>query len=443
MAATAMLIAFVFMAVYVVVHDRIYADIETELTHEAVRHQSEITLEGGRIRFTNKAEMQEREHREVEVNPIFIQLTDARGVTHDRSPNLKEGRLLFQQNVQSPVDTDFLLNGKAVRQRQMPIMDHGQLVGYIITAVSTDSASQLLGTLRKFLLVSFPVVLLILFGVTRWLAGTSIRPVKTILDTTNQITERNLNERIPLPAQQDELHQLTSSINQLLERIEEALERQKQFTADASHELRTPLSVLRGTLEVLLRKPRTAEEYTEKIRLSIREIDRLHQIVEQLLAIARLDQTNQSLVYESVHVKSFIHDLVQRQRSSWAQNGARIEIECADEAALQTDRSLFEVIMENLLSNAVKYSPENGVIRVVVEQQPSLKIGVHDQGIGIKEDDLKLIFQPFYRSGALDHKEIKGIGLGLSVVQKACHRLGVHLSVSSEPNKGSVFTLEF
>src|SRR5690606_14080535 len=283
--ATALLVALVFTSIFFMVRNQVYNDLEYTLNYEAVRHEKEIRIEGGRMRFINKAEMQEREHREVEVNPIFIQLTDAQGNVQDRSPNLKEGTLIFQPGVTGPVDQDHVLNGKRIRQRQIPILDRGQVVGYILTAISSENAHQLVAALQRWLLVLYPIVLLILFGVTRWLAGKSIQPVTTILQTTNRITENNLNERIPLPDQRDELFQLTSSINQLLTRIESAMEREKQFTADASHELRTPLSVLRGTLEVLLRKPRTYEEYVEKIELSIKEIDRMHLIVEQLLTL--------------------------------------------------------------------------------------------------------------------------------------------------------------
>lgn len=442
--ATALLVALVFAFIYFMVRNQVYADLEYTLNYEAVRHEKEIMIEGGRMKFINKAEMQEREHREVEVNPIFIQLTDARGNVQDRSPNLKEGTLIFQTDVTGPVDQDHVLNGKRIRQRQIPIVDRGKVVGYIVTAVSSENAHQLVSALQRWLLVLYPIVLLILFGVTRWLAGKSIKPVTTILQTTNRITESNLSERIPLPDQRDELFQLTSSINQLLMRIESAMEREKQFTADASHELRTPLSVLRGTLEVLLRKPRTSEEYVEKIELSIKEIDRMHLIVEQLLMLARFDHPEKSPVREPVTLKQFLLDLIHRQQNTWSDNGVQVDVQCADAVVLQTDPGLLEVILDNLLSNAVKYSAYDHTVQVAVEEdQPIVTLTVRDSGIGIRKEDLHRIFQPFYRSAALEHKTIKGTGLGLSLVQKACDQLGIEITVSSEVNKGSSFTLTF
>ncbi len=443
LAATALLVALVFVTIFMVIRNLVYNDLENILSYEAVKHQKEIRIESGRIRFINRAEMEEREHREVEVNPVFIQLVDAQGVVRDKSPNLKENSLAVQPDFNKVVDLDYLLNGKRIRQRQIPVIDQGKTVGYIVTAISSENAEQLLGTLQRLLLGLYPVVLLVLFGTTRWLAGRSIVPVKTILETTNRITESNLNERISLPSQKDELFHLTNSINQLLGRIESALEREKQFTADASHELRTPLAVLRGTLEVLIRKPRTAEEYVEKVEVSIREIDRMHVIVEQLLLLARFDHPSKTPESVEINVNSFITDLIQRQQHSWLPDGVMIKTECSPELLVQSDPYLLEVILENLISNAVKYSPQGKEVIVRAVNTSALQISVSDKGVGIDRKDHEKIFQSFYRSDALLHKSIKGIGLGLSLVQKACVQLSISLTVQSELNKGSTFTLQF
>jgi len=443
LAATALLVALVFVTIFMVIRNLVYSDLENILSYEAVKHQREIMIESGRIRFINRAEMEEREHREVEVNPVFIQLVDAQGIVRDKSPNLKENSLAVQPDFNKPVDLDYLLNGKRIRQRQIPVTDQGKTVGYIVTAISSENAEQLLGTLQRLLLGLYPVVLLVLFGTTRWLAGRSIVPVKTILETTNRITESNLNERISLPAQKDELFHLTNSINQLLGRIESALEREKQFTADASHELRTPLAVLRGTLEVLIRKPRTAEEYVEKVEVSIREIDRMHVIVDQLLLLARFDHPSKTPESVEINVNAFITDLIHRQQHTWSSDRVVIKTDCPPELTVQSDPYLLEVILENLISNAVKYSPQGKDVIVRATTTPVVQISVSDQGVGIDRKDHEKIFQPFYRSDALLHKSIKGIGLGLSLVQKACAQLSVKVTVESELNSGSTFTLHF
>ncbi|MBX2962218.1 MAG: HAMP domain-containing histidine kinase [Cyclobacteriaceae bacterium] len=443
LAATALLVALVFVTIFMVIRNLVYTDLENILSYEAVKHQKEIMVESGRIRFINRAEMEEREHREVEVNPVFIQLVDRQGIVRDKSPNLKEGQLAVQPEFNKPVDLDNWLNGKRIRQRQIPILDQGKTVGYIITAISSENAEQLVATLQRLLLGLYPIVLIVLFGVTRWLAGRSIVPVKTILETTNRITENNLSERIPLPEQRDELHHLTNSINQLLNRIESALEREKQFTADASHELRTPLAVLKGTLEVMIRKPRTPEEYVQKVEVSIREIDRMHHIVEQLLTLARFDHSARQPEIAEVKVFEFLTELISRQQHNWSVAGAVIQNNCPPEFTVKTDPYLLEIILENLLSNAVKYSPSGEPVIINAGRVPDNYIAVIDHGMGIDEKDHAKIFQPFYRSASLEHKTIKGTGLGLSLVQKASAQLGITLTVQSELQKGSAFTLHF
>ena len=123
--------------------------------------------------------------------------------------------------------------------------------------------------LKNILLISFPIILILLFLIARFFAGKSIQPIRTVIETSNKITKDNLQTRIPLPQNKDELYILSQNINNLLDRIENAIEREKQFTSDASHELRTPLAVIKGTMEVLIRKPRNQQEYEDKIQFCI------------------------------------------------------------------------------------------------------------------------------------------------------------------------------
>ena len=119
----------------------------------------------------------------------------------------------------------------------------------MLTAMSLEPSLMVLIKLRNVLIISYLLMLSVLYFISRYLAGRSMIPVKNITETTNHITKNNLNERVELPFYKDELYDLSSGINKLLKRIEDAIERERQFTSDASHELRTPLSSLRGTLE--------------------------------------------------------------------------------------------------------------------------------------------------------------------------------------------------
>ena len=444
MLATAALVAAAYLLVLLVVRHQVYAHLDARLRYEAAKHMGEVGIAGGVIRFAHKGEWAEREHREVQVDPVFIQVNDRRGLLMDRSPNLKADRLTFALAPagQEPLNSE--LRGKAIRQVQVPIREGGQPVGFLLAAISAEAAQHVLRSLETVLLLSLPVVLLALFGSARLLAGRSIRPIVQITATTNHITRANLAERVPLPARPDELHTLASAINGLLGRVEQVVEREKQFTADASHELRTPLAVLKGTLEVLVRKPRTPAEYVANITLGIREIDRLTHLVDQLLLMARFESHARGLNRQELSVLSCVHDVLHRHRADLEAKRIRVDVEDGDALPVLTDPYLVDLILDNLLSNAVKYSPTGSTITVTLATVAGrLHCAITDQGIGIRAEDQPRIFDPLYRSDALDHKHIGGTGLGLSIVAKACVLLGIELTVQSALGHGTTFRLRF
>lgn len=443
MLATAALVAAMYVVVFGVVRQQVYADLDRTLRFEAAKHLKELDLTDSVVRFRGKEEWQEREHREVQVAPVFIQLTDVQGGVLDRSPNLKADRLAIDAaHALRPLNS--MLRGQAIRQVQEPIRRLGRTVGYLVAGVSSEAAQHVLRSLGMVLLGTFPVVLLVVFGLARALAGRSIAPIAAITATTNRITRSNLAERIALPPRPDELHTLASAINGLLGRIEQAVAREKQFTADASHELRTPLAVLKGTLEVLVRKPRTVPEYVENINLGIHEIDRLTHLVDQLLLLARFENHAKALNRQPLAVLSGIHDVLHRHRTDLSARRIRVDVVDGDLPAINSDPFLVDLILDNVLGNAIKYSPADSTITVALGPEPGWQTcTIRDQGIGIRADDLARIFAPLYRSDALAHKDVRGTGLGLSIVAKACELLGITTSVASELGQGTEFTLRF
>lgn len=444
MLATAGITFLVFIIIYGVAQTAMYSRLDGDLTIQARMHQTEIFTKNDSIFFINKNEWEEREHREVTANPVFIQIVNAKGQLMDKSPNLKSSRLIFNENQEFYTQFNTKINGEAIRQIQVPVEQKGELKGYILTAMSLEGSNMVLDNLQKTLLLLFPVVLLVLFIITRFLAGQSIIPVQIITRTTDRITRNSLNERIALPSNKDELFTLTSSINELLERMQEALEREKQFTADASHQLRTPLAVLKGTLEVLVRKPRTEAEYQEKIRLSIQEIDRISAAVEQLLILARLDKKNAKLTPTSVNLPIVINEVLHRYRAAIAQKSLTINSIATQDFRLTSDPYYLDLILENVITNAIKYADFATEVDIsIFKEKDKIACNIKNFGVVIPPEDLEHIFNPFYRADALKHKDIKGNGLGLSIVKKACEVLNIKVLVTSDVEQGTVFSLTF
>lgn len=444
MLATALIILLVFGTVYFIVQQTVYRNLDNDLLFEASKHLKEVRMKGDTIYFINMNEWKEIEHREIQVNPVFIQIVGNNGFLFDKSPNLKEQQLIFNSTRIHGNQFNTTLNNRNIRQVQIPIRKNNKVQGYIVAAMSLDASLMVLNNLRIILMVLFPIVLIGLFFITSFLAGRSIIPVIAISETTNRITRNNLNERVALPESKDELYDLSSSINRLLERIQDAMNREQQFTSDASHELRTPLSVLRGTLEVLIRKPRSQEEYEAKIQYSLLEIDRMANIIDQLLAIARFDSNPELTIKSSIAIQSLVNEILEHRKVEIEERGIIISTNYHGEQETAVHRFYTHLIIDNILGNAIKYSPNGAVVSIDVSvDNNGLDCEISDQGIGIREQDLTQLFQPFFRSEALSHKDISGTGLGLSIAKKAADAIGATILISSEIGKGTSVNVHF
>jgi signal transduction histidine kinase len=311
--------------------------------------------------------------------------------------------------------------------------------------MSLDASLMVINKLRSILLISYPLVLIGLFFISRIFAGRSILPVKHIVSTTNKITRQNLDERVQLPKSQDELYDLSSAINGLMDRIQSAINRERQFTSDASHELRTPLSALRGTLEILIRKPRNHEEYVEKINYGLREIDHMTNTLEKLLILARFDKEPLAANEQEAHIITMIDDIIQRHKKEIVEGNIKIKV-TNDSTGNQLVSAYYGgLILENIINNAVKYSPPQSTVSISIDdaENGQRRCTVTDQGEGIAEENLNQIFRPFFRSNMLHNKSTSGSGLGLSIAQKSAEAIGAKIQVDSMLGKGTTFTITF
>lgn len=430
----------VFFVIYTIVHVSIMREIDSDLSIEAHKHIDEINFIDNQLHFINKEEMEEREHRESEVNPVFIQLYNENKIITDKSPNLKADSLLINLQETAGSAYNSSIHDKPVRQMHLNLEFNGDSMGYILAGMSMQGHAQTLRNLRNTLLILFPLVLIGLFLISRFLAGKSIQPLNEIIAKTNLITKNNLNQRVPLPKNKDELHQLSSAINELLIRIEKAMQREKQFTSDASHELRTPLAVLKGTLEVLLRKPRTEAEYKEKIQYSLLEIEHMSQLTEQLLTMARLDENQ--VITNQKSFEEILDNLIHRNQNAIQDKNLKIKIKHEVETFPKLKEHLTTLLIGNILSNAVKFSPEKGIIEIhTFYQDQTFVISISDQGPGINKTDIELIFNPFYR--AQQTNNVKGSGLGLSIAKKAADLLQAKILYENITPKRSIFIVQF
>ena len=441
---TALLIFVVFFVIYAIVRFSVYIKVNNDIKTEVTKHLKEIEVKENCVLLIREKQWKKIQFNKVDISPAFIQFVDELGALVDKSPNLKQKKLNYYPEAVNNVLFDAKLENTSVRQIQVPLYQNTKIIGFMIIAMSLEDSAMVLNNLFIILLVAYPLILLVLFLIARFIAGRSIKPISAIIQTSNIITKDNLKSRIPLPVNKDELHLLSNTINNLLDRVENAIEREKQFTSDASHELRTPLAVIKGTLEVLVRKPRNQEEYKEKIDFCINEVNRLNHLVDELLLLARFENQKQSLKVERVFLNAIFLDIVSRNSTLISEKKINYVALFSKDFYVETDAYLFSLIVNNILTNAIKYSKVGGVINFdIKETNDAIVFTVSDSGIGIATDDLEKIFDQFYRSKSNEHPEIKGTGLGLSIVKRLCLLLQIDLEIKSKENMGTKVILNF
>lgn len=441
---TGLLVAFIFLLIYYIVSATVFNRLEKDLGYELEKHFYEVGVLHGQPYFADKAEWLEREHSELEINPVFVVLTSLSGNVIDKSPNLKNDSLKLHFSTVDRAVFKTTLQGRAIEQIQVTIKENNRPAGYIIVAMPIDESERVLFNLKVVLLVAFPAALAILFVFTRYTAGRSIQPVLTVIETASKISNDNMTSRIPVPAVRDELHLLVTTLNELMTRVEHAIEREKRFTADASHELRTPLAVIKGTLEVLIRKPRSADEYIRKISFCIAEMDRINHLVDQLLLLTRFESQQKAMDMGATDLSELTGNILVRHQQQIVEKKLSVDLETDGSHIVYSDPYMTDIMLDNIISNAVKYSsgPAGLMIRIVTSGEKT-HYTVTDQGIGIDPNDINRIRDAFYRSAPLSHPEVKGSGLGLSIVNRMCEMLGVDFSIHSQLGKGTEVTLSF
>jgi len=438
-----LLIAIVFIFLYSIVKYNVNQHINEGLQEELYKHLDDVTTDTNDTYLIQVDQWRAREHNSISVNPVFVEFYDNQKLLIDKSPNLKSANLILFDRQKNNLFIDSSLNSIPIRQIQTPIINKNRVVGYLVVAMSLEDF-EIVRLLKNVLLVIFPLIILLLFFIARFFAGRSIKPVNTIIETSSQITRDNLKMRIPLPENKDELFVLSQNINHLLDRIEQAIEREKQFTSDASHELRTPLAVIKGTMEVLIRKPRNQQEYEDKINFCISEVDRLNHMVDQLLLLARFENQKQNIKTESVYLNGILLDVLARFSEKIKTKKLLITTNFSKEYRIESDTYLVTIVLNNLVSNAIKYSNNEGEISLLLfDHKDGIQFSIIDNGIGIAASDVAKIFQSFYRADSSNHASIKGTGLGLSIVKRLCDLLTIEIAIESELQIGTIIHLSF
>ena len=260
------------------------------------------------------------------------------------------------------------------------------------------------------------------------------------------IGDKDLKKRIPDKGYTDEIADLTSTINNMLSRLESSFDNEKRFISDASHELRTPTSVILAQSEMIRAATPTAEEYAQANEIVYNQATKMKRLITELLEISRAEQDQSKKEFETLDVSELTEAVISESRQ---QNSANIELSSNVEPKLIADvnKILYIIMLGNLIDNAFKYGKDNGHIKVsaytgqALDLSNTVIIMVEDDGIGISKENLPKIWDRFYRADQSRTGD-KGSGLGLSMVKWIVNYHGGTIKVESEENVGTKFTIE-
>ena len=304
----------------------------------------------------------------------------------------------------------------------------------LVIGAPLEARDASLERLRKELLIAAPMALFLAVAAGYFLAGAALRPVEAMRRKAAAISAANPESRLPVPRARDEVSALAVTLNDMLGRLEGALDHERRFVADASHELRTPLSLLRTELELALRRPRSPAELEAALRSAAEETDRLIGLASDLLVVAQADRHALSVQRTQVDPAELLGAIASRFAGRAETLGRRIEIAVGDGAPFSADRGQLDQAVGNLVENALVHG-DGAVVVSARRRDGTMEIHVEDEGTGLPPAFIDRAFDRFSRAD--DARRRAGSGLGLAIVQAIAVAHGGFAGVANRPAGGA------
>ena len=435
-------IAVIFASFYVITKQELYRHTDIILTSHAkqVGQIIQRQLENGHISSQDPLL-----YNEFGAIPgMTLVITDSEGkILHSTYPSagiMNEINGLFAQtktaNQVSILNQSF--PGDTQRMILIPLRSGNDLLGVVMMGHPIDVIQKSLGSLFSnlislFLLLVFPTI----FG--GWvLAKRAMQPINNISQQMQRITSENLTEHIKSPQTHDEIETLVHTFNNLLFRLESAFTRERQFIADVAHELKTPLATQRSTIEVLLSKKRTNEEYQKTTGELLVDNQKLTDTVKDVLDLAWAEADKTLSHNEQTNLTEIMEELFEIVSQLGSRKKLEIVKRFENNVFVSAKRDKIFRALLNIVDNAIKYTSRGTIFLSLETNKDTIIVKVKDTGEGITEDDLQHIFDRFYR-GKKSHR-VDGTGLGLAITHSIITAYKGHLSVSNNLGKGTTFT---
>lgn len=379
----------------------------------------------------------------VEGDEAFAQLLDADGRVLQSSDGLP-GEPLVEP---AAVDGEIVLERPVATEEEMvPARLLAVRVaggGALVVGASLEDQQEALGLLLAQLLIGGPVAVA-LASLVGWLvAGAALRPVERLRIEADAISGSEPGRRLAVPATDDELARLGESLNRMLGRLDEAVERERRFVGDASHELRTPLANLKAELDLALRRARTPDQLVGALRSAAEETDRLTSLAEDLLVLARSEGSRLPVRREALDAARLVRDTVASFAGRALELGVLLATTgAATELRAELDAARMRQAIGNVVDNALRHTPRGGRAGVELRREgDSLVIEVTDTGSGFDPTFVERAFEPFSRADEARSRTHGGAGLGLAIVSAIADAHGGSVQAGNRPGGGASVTM--
>jgi heavy metal sensor kinase len=329
-----------------------------------------------------------------------------------------------------------------LRMITIPILENKKVTSVVQVGTSLEDFDETINKLLLIIIIGIPTSVSVTIVVGYFMAKKALRPVDQIRRAAIKISSSNLDEKIDIVGRRDELSRLAETFNAMIGRLKDAFQRVNQFSIDVSHELKTPLTILKGETEVALRKEREKTDYQRLLFSNLEEIDRMSCIIDDLLLLSKADTKDIKLNIEEVALRDLIMDVCMNMKVVADKKEVELQTSELDDVRLKGDELKLRRMLLNIVENGIKYSHSGGKIMVSsCVNDGYVKIDVKDEGIGISEEDIKYVFDRFYRADRSRKRE-SGSGLGLSISRWIAEAHKGSIEVTSKPAQGSMFSIK-
>lgn len=436
------LLLFAGVLLYIVLTRQVYNAVDEQLHYQAATIASE--LQASPFPFWGERLGRFSEHFNGAVQlvganglPLF---TSQQGLIGRGGSEVTQALQRAMEGETAFVSTRSLLRRDNMRIIAIPIKRGNEVVAVLFLGRNTREIHDFFGSLYLIGGILGLISMIISAYAGYVMAQRALQPIREITAVARAVAAGDLSRRLRSFSQDKEIAVLIRSLNKMFQDLEASFESQKRFTADASHELRIPLTVMKGEIEVTLRRQRKAAEYAEVLRQQLSTIERMERIVDGLLTLARADAGLLELHKQAIDIGQLVREVGEKHVGLFASKHVHLRIRADHGLEVLGDHDRLQQVVFNLLNNAYKYAPEKSEVVLVCEKHGDQAcIQVQDQGPGIPEQHLPHIFEPFYRPDSARSRSQGGAGLGLAICKRIVDVHGGHIEVESKEGAGTRF----